>query len=125
MEMIKTSTKLSEAEQRRMVFSQDSMEVALSLDCGRSKESYPCPHGGKCKDIFTRSEGPAKIEHLRTLIWLRSPCGEQAPTTHIRRNNFVSLLKSMNRTTSNKIMFCMGGKYVCKSYFKVLGRSLL
>jgi hypothetical protein len=113
------SPKVSEADQRCIVFSMDSIETALNFDCCRSKESYRCPNDFKCKDIFTRSEGPEKISELRKLIWLRNMSGSNAPSTGARRNNFVELLRSMNRTTDNKIIFCISGKYVCKSFFKV------
>ena len=116
----KRDTKICEAAKRDILFSDDDIEFALSQSCCRSKESYTCPNTMNCRNIFTRSEGPIALRRLRSLIWLKNPLSDLAPTLGQRGTNFVNLLKSMSRTKENRILFCFEGEIVCKSYFRVI-----
>lgn len=121
----KRDIKICEAAKRDLLFSDEDLESALNGSCFRSKESYSCPNKMRCCDIFTRSEGPIALRRLRSLIWLKNPHSDLAPTLGQRRSNFVNLLKSMSRTKENRILFCFEGKMVCKSYFRVIKSSAL
>lgn len=111
--------KMCESAKRKLLFSDEDIEVSLGHLCFRSKESYTCPNDMCCRDIYSRSEGPKALRRLRGLIWLTNPGKELAPTLSQRRKNFVDLLQSMSRTKDNRILFCFEGKMVCKSFFKV------
>jgi hypothetical protein len=111
--------KVCEEERRQGVFTEASVEKSLSHNCSASRQSYACPNDRRCKDVFSRTEGPLILKNLRTLIWRQTPEGTGAPTLSGRRNNFVKLLKAMTRTTDNRIAFCIAGNFVCKSFFKV------
>lgn len=121
--MMTPVTKISEIERRQLIFSPASIDAAVNLDCSPSKESYPCPNDGRCKDFKLRSEGPSVIRELRERIWSQTPNGKGCPSLSIRRDNFLKLLISMGRTKEDKIAFCIGGEYVCKSFFKVSLRN--
>lgn len=109
--------KISEVQRRQLMLSPCSVNRAVNYDCTPSRNSYPCPNDGKCKDFKARSEGPDSILALRRRIWLHS--GEKSsPTLSNRRSNFVNVLSNMNRTEENRIAFSLDGVYVCKSYFK-------
>jgi hypothetical protein len=55
------SCKMSEEERRLLIFSDHSIEESLNHDCTPMKSTYPCPNDGKCKDKFSRSQGPGEI----------------------------------------------------------------
>lgn len=118
-EEVHVNGKICDDAKRDLLFSDEDIERSLSRTCCRTKESYSCPHQTNCRDIFSRSEGPNALRRLRSLIWLKNPNGDQAPSLSQRRKNFVDLLKSMARTQLGRILFCFEGKMVCKSFFKV------
>lgn len=116
---VASAPKLSEAQRRQVMFSPASIAHAVDYDCTPSKDSYPCPNHGRCKDFKTRSEGPHTILKLRRQIWLHCERDQDKPTLSKRKKNFVDHLVSMGLTKENRIAFCIDGVYVCKSYFKV------